>query len=46
MKWSADIFKKYGSKVGLVLMRLFEIFVAVVLIMFLLLRYMYVHIGF
>ena len=43
MKWSADIFKNYASKAGLILMRSFEIFVAFELIMFLLCWYMAVY---
>ena len=43
MKWSVDTFKNYGSIVGLILMRLFEIFVAFELIMFLLCWYMAVY---
>lgn len=40
MKWSADIFKNYGSKIGLILIRSFEIFIAFEFICFLLCMYM------
>ena len=43
MKWSADTLKNYTSKVGLILMRFFEIFVAVELIMFLLAMYLGIY---